>query len=84
MYLSDKLRNQLRDAIQHHFDAPKEIILFGSSVNPDSRGGDIDIALSSHYDRSQFRQRKAALLAALLQQDIELPLDLLQLQARCW
>jgi predicted nucleotidyltransferase len=47
MRLSEKSANEVRDAVRAAFPGQPRVILFGSRVSDDRRGGDIDLLVIS-------------------------------------
>ena len=78
MRLSERLQRSIKQALIDSF-GDVSIVLFGSRADDTKRGGDIDIAIDSHFSREEFRKRRAEFFSLLLRQDFELDIDLIQL-----
>jgi len=52
------------------------LILFGSRVDDNQKGGDFDIAIMSDMDIEEFQKAKVQFFKYLLLKDLDLPIDL--------
>ncbi|AEJ19476.1 nucleotidyltransferase family protein [Gracilinema caldarium] len=77
MRIPESLKRELVASI-HRFFGPVPIIIFGSRVHDEKRGGDIDIALKIDIPPAEFEQKRIELLAHLTRKSFPLPLDLVQ------
>ncbi len=72
MRLTQKERTSIRDAVASYDDSAK-VSLFGSRVNDDARGGDIDLlVISTSLTESDKRKIKLRIYDALGEQKIDL------------
>jgi predicted nucleotidyltransferase len=79
MRLSEHTRKLIRDTVQEVFGAEASVSLFGSRVNDESRGGDIDLLVKSQQPVVD-RERKILQLIARLQLRLgDQPIDVLVL-----
>ncbi len=79
MRLSESSRKQIRDTVQEVFGADAAVSLFGSRVDDDSRGGDIDLLIEARQPIAE-RERKILQLIARLQLRLgDQPIDVLVL-----
>jgi len=76
MRVSNYLKRVILEALQESF-APEEVILFGSRVDDEKRGGDLDIAIKTDLSRQAFRAAKVQFDKRLLLKDLDLPIDLI-------
>jgi len=76
MRVSNYLKNIILEALQESF-APEEVILFGSRVDDEKRGGDFDIAIKTDLSSQTFRAAKVQFDKRLLLKDLDLPIDLI-------
>ncbi|MBA1433041.1 MAG: nucleotidyltransferase domain-containing protein [Epsilonproteobacteria bacterium] len=53
-----------------------DIYLFGSRVDDTKKGGDIDLAIDTEMQRTEFRKRKAKFLAGLVRNGFDYSVDL--------
>lgn len=75
MRLSPRLRNILIHAIKESF-GDVHVYLFGSRVDDEKKGGDIDLAIDVTMPRDEFRQKKIAFLARLSRLNLDVKVDL--------
>lgn len=79
MRLSKKLTSQLLTHIESIF-GHVDIYLFGSRVDDNKKGGDIDIAIDSQLSTQNFKTAKSKLMALLMMNDLsDIALDITQL-----
>ncbi len=76
MRISNYLKNLFKDAIYKSF-GECEIILFGSRVDDNKKGGDFDIAIKSSLSKEDFKKAKIKFFKYLILQDLDLPIDLI-------
>ena len=75
MRISNFLKEHFLNASKEAFGDAK-LILFGSRVNNDKRGGDFDIAVVCDMSKSEFKKAKVKFFKYLLLRDLDLPIDL--------
>lgn len=79
MRLSEHTRKLIREAVQEVFGAETSVSLFGSRLDDESRGGDIDLLVKSAQPVVD-RERKILKLIARLQLRLgDQPIDVLVL-----
>jgi predicted nucleotidyltransferase len=78
MRLSERLKCAIVEAVRQSF-GEVEVTLFGSRVDDDKKGGDIDLAVDSDFTHQQFRKKRAQFLSNLLYKGLDLKIDLIQL-----
>ncbi len=76
MRVSNYLRETILKAINKSFGAC-EVVLFGSRVDDNKRGGDFDIAIKSNISKQEFREAKVQFFKQLVLNDLSLPIDLI-------
>lgn len=74
MRLSEIQRNHLQDTIHRHFGADAVTYVFGSRLDDDARGGDMDVFVETPIS-VDFHLRALAL--AQLEELLALPVDLI-------
>ncbi|KAF3978465.1 MAG: nucleotidyltransferase domain-containing protein [Methylococcales symbiont of Iophon sp. n. MRB-2018] len=75
MRLSKQIINILNHCVQQSF-GDIEVYLFGSRVDDNKRGGDIDLAIKTNLTTIEFRRKKILLLSQLLKKDFPLKVDI--------
>jgi len=75
MRLSKRLKEIIVKNIYLSF-GEVDIYLFGSRVNDTKKGGDIDLAIDTKMERTEFRKRKAKFLAGLIRNDFDYSVDI--------
>jgi len=75
MRLSAYLKDEILQASQKAF-GECELILFGSRIDNNKRGGDFDIAVVKDMSKEEFRKAKIQFFKYLLLRDLDLPIDL--------
>lgn len=77
MRLSDSVKKDLIASI-HSVFGPVPILLFGSRLYDDKRGGDIDIAIQIDVTPETFEQKRISVLTLLARINFPLPVDIVQ------
>ncbi len=75
MRLSNYLKSVFLEAIKKSF-GECEVVLYGSRVDDNKKGGDFDIAIKGDFSKEEFKKGKIRFLKELLMQDLDLPIDL--------
>ena len=75
MRVSEYLKNIIYDTARESF-GQCEIILFGSRVDGQKKGGDFDIALKGEMTKEVFKEGKVKFFKRLILKDLDLPIDL--------
>jgi predicted nucleotidyltransferase len=75
MRISNYIRNNILKASQKAF-GECQLILFGSRIDDNKKGGDFDIAIKSNMDVNKFRKAKVIFFKTLILKDLDLPIDL--------
>jgi predicted nucleotidyltransferase len=75
MRLEKRILDKIKLAVKNSF-GDVNIYLFGSRVDDNKKGGDIDIAIDSDLSRIEFRRYKAKTIANLIHQNFELKVDI--------
>ncbi len=65
MRLSEEQRTIISEEVRRHFGAGASVLLFGSRVRDDLRGGDIDLYVEAAGSVEQMLENELALYAAL-------------------
>ena len=76
-----RLHGYLKKLIKHSLAKifnNADIIIFGSRVNENKQGGDIDIAIKTNVSSELFTQKKLIFLTELMRKNIDLKIDLIQ------
>jgi predicted nucleotidyltransferase len=76
MRLTDVQKTVIREEVQRHFGAAARVLLFGSRVHDDARGGDIDLYIEAEGDIDQTLAQELSLYAALQRRLGEQRIDL--------
>jgi predicted nucleotidyltransferase len=76
MRISDYLKSEIKKASKIAF-GECELILFGSRVDNNKRGGDFDIAVVKDMKKDEFKNGKIQFFKYLLLKDLDLPIDLI-------
>lgn len=75
MRLEKRVITKIKNAIDNSF-GKVDTYLFGSRVDDQKKGGDIDIAIDANISKSEFRKRKIKFLTNLFKQDFHLKIDI--------
>jgi len=75
MRVSPYIKDEIKRASKIAF-GDCELILFGSRVDDNKKGGDFDIAVVKDIDRREFQKGKVKFFKYLILQDLDLPIDL--------
>lgn len=78
MRISQKIKNLIIEAIQNSFGNDVDIYLFGSRVDDNKRGGDIDIAVDTSMHDTKFKKSKIAFLTYMLKYNFEFKIDIVR------
>ena len=65
MRLSDRQRQTIRQATRRFFGAESTVLLFGSRLRDDLRGGDIDLYVEGNLDAAALVEARLRFLAEL-------------------
>ncbi|MEQ1591155.1 MAG: nucleotidyltransferase domain-containing protein [Thiobacillaceae bacterium] len=65
MRLTDTQRTMIREEVRQHFGDGARVLLFGSRVRDETRGGDIDLYLEAEGTAAETLARELKLYAAL-------------------
>lgn len=79
MRLSETSREVIRQAVMEIFGPDARVQLFGSRVNDDARGGDIDLLITSDTPIAEAEQKSLRLVARLQLKLGDQPIDVLVL-----
>ncbi len=77
MRLSDSTLEILRDSLLSIF-GETHVYLFGSRVDDDKKGGDIDIAVKTDMTGAEFRKKKILFYTILIRRGFDFEVDLVQ------
>ena len=75
MRISNYLKKEFLKASKIAF-GECELILFGSRVDMNKKGGDFDIAVVKDISKEEFKKAKVQFFKYLLLKDLDLPIDL--------
>ena len=75
MRIFNYLKNEIKKASNFAF-GECEVILFGSRIDDNKKGGDFDIAIVKNISREEFTRGKIQFFKYLLLKDLDLPIDL--------
>ena len=76
MRLTDTQRTTIREEVQRHFGEGARVLLFGSRVRDEVRGGDIDLYLETEGTAEETLARELKLYAVLQQRLGEQRIDI--------
>ncbi len=79
MRLSEQTQQIIRDTVREIFGAEAGVKLFGSRVNDDARGGDIDLLVELPFVASEVERKTMQLTARLQLRLGDQPIDVLVL-----
>jgi predicted nucleotidyltransferase len=74
--VSKYIRHSILSAVDKSF-GDCEVVLFGSRVDDEKKGGDFDIAIKSDLSKEEFKRAKIRFFKELLLNDLDLPVDLI-------
>ncbi len=77
MRLSNRIVNQIKKSIKSSF-GDTDIYLFGSRVDDEKKGGDIDIAVDTNLSKNDFKKKKIAFVTSMFRVGLDLKIDLVQ------
>ena len=75
MRLSNFLIQKIKKAVYKSF-GEVEIYLFGSRIDDEKRGGDIDIAIKGNFSNEEFKKLKVKFFKEMMLMDLDLKIDL--------
>lgn len=75
MRLGNKVTSIIKQAILSSF-GDVDVYLFGSRVDDDKYGGDIDLAIDIEISREKFRKTKIKFITSLIQLGYDLKIDI--------
>jgi len=78
MRLSQRVKNIILHAVERSFGIA-DVYLFGSRINDEKRGGDIDIAIDIDVSKEEFRKRKIEFRKQLIIADFDVKIDVVNL-----
>ena len=78
MRLSGRLKVKIINILSSLFAEGEAFILFGSRVDINKVGGDIDIAVKSSISAVSFKKRKNLFFTQMMREDLDLKIDLVQ------
>ena len=81
MRLGNFLTSKIKKAIFKSF-GNVEIYLFGSRIDDEKRGGDIDIAIKGNFTDEEFKSKKIKFFKELLLMDLDLKIDLVNFNTK--
>ena len=79
MRLSRKTQQTIRDTVREVFGVEANVKLFGSRINDDARGGDIDLLVELPSITAEIERKTMQLVARLQLRIGDQPIDLLVL-----
>ena len=80
MRLPETIKKELLNAANSAFGDVR-LLLFGSRMDGNKKGGDFDIAVVCDLDRRAFQKAKVQFFKYLILKDLDLPIDLVQYQS---
>ena len=81
MRLSKRVIKLIEEAIKKSF-GNVDVYLFGSRVDDNKRGGDIDLAIDNNLSREKFRKKRAIFLANLIRVDFDYSVDVVDFNTK--
>ena len=81
MRLSKRMTKIIKDNIKKSF-GDVDVYLFGSRVDDNKRGGDIDLAIDNNLSREEFRKKRAIFLANLIRVDFDYSVDVVDFNTK--
>ena len=75
MRVSKRILSAIKKSACDSF-GPVPIYLFGSRVNDNKKGGDIDIAVDCNSNRTLFKKQKIKFITSMILQGFDLKIDL--------
>ena len=81
MRLSNFLIQKIKKAVYKSF-GEVEIYLFGSRIDDEKRGGDIDIAIKGNFSKDEFKKRKVKFFKEMMLMDLDLKIDLVNFNTK--
>ena len=76
MRISNYLKEELKKALNVSFKNCK-LVLFGSRVDDNKKGGDFDLAIVGEINEEEFKKGKRKFFKYLILKDLDLPIDLI-------
>ena len=75
MRLSEEYKTVIRTALHKHFGTNSRFFLFGSRVNDEKRGGDIDLYTETDLDSKKIEELKSRAYIEIIQKLGEQKID---------
>ena len=77
MRLSNRIVSIIKRAVKSSF-GNVDVYLFGSRVDDEKVGGDIDIAIDSDIPRDEFKKKKIQFITSMFRLGYDLKIDIVQ------
>ena len=77
MRLSNRIVDIIKKSVKSSF-GDVDVYLFGSRVDDEKKGGDIDLAIDVDISKNDFRERKIKFISSMLRFGFDLKIDLVQ------
>jgi len=81
MRLSKRVITILKDNIKKSF-GDVNVYLFGSRIDDNKKGGDIDLAIDANLSTQEFRRKKFLFLAMLMKNDFDYKIDIVNFNTK--
>ncbi len=76
MRISNFIKNNILNATKKAF-GDCTLILFGSRIDDNKKGGDFDLAIKKEMTLEEFKKAKIVFFKTLILNDLDLPIDLI-------
>ena len=77
MRLSNRIIEIIKKSVENSF-GDVDVYLFGSRVDDEKKGGDIDIAIDTNLSKNDFRKKKVKFISSMFRFGFDLKIDIVQ------